>query len=79
MMKFVNPKNDVVFRKEFGLTEYEYSGMRIQDERGALVHAREEGRQAEKLEIACKMKQEGLQVALIAKVMGLTALEIERL
>jgi len=86
-MKFVNPKNDVAFRKDFGLTAYEYRGMRIQDERGALVQAREEGRveghetgltegrQAEKIEMARKMLQEGLDLALIAKVTGLSDIE----
>jgi len=78
-MKFVNPKNDVAFRKDFGLTAYEYRGMRIQDERGASVQARdegrEEGRQAEKIELARKMLQEGLDLALIAKITGLSDIE----
>ncbi len=83
-------------RHRFGWSEadleaYEYRGMRIQDERGALEQARTEGhekglmeghekgltegRQAEKIELARKMLQEGLDLALIAKVTGLSDLE----
>jgi len=76
---------------EADLEAYEYRGMRIQDERGALVHAREEGRaeglaagrqegeQAKAMETARKMRQEGLDLALIAKITGLEVSEIERL
>ncbi len=73
------------------LEAYEYRGMRVQDERGALDHAREvgrteglsegrkEGEQAKALDTARKMRQEGLDIALIAKITGLTLPELEQL
>jgi len=63
------------------LEAYEYRGMRIQDERGAITHAREEGhKEGEKhkaIKMACKMKAKGYNAAEIADLTDLTVEEIE--
>ncbi|MDM8527435.1 Rpn family recombination-promoting nuclease/putative transposase [Anaerolineales bacterium HSG24] len=67
------------------LEAYEYRGMRIQDERGAITHAREEGRKeghekGEKhkaIKMACKMKAKGYDAVEIADLTDLTVEEIE--
>ena len=76
---------------EADLEAYEYRGMRIQDERGALDHAREQGReeglatgrqegeQAKAMETARKMRAKGYSVADIAELTGLAVAEIEEL
>jgi len=65
------------------LEAYEYRGIRIQDERGALAFAhqrgRAEGREEERIEMARKMKADGLESSLIAKYTGLTLSDIEGL
>jgi len=70
--------------EQFGWTPedlevYEYRGIRIQDQRGALESAREEGREEERMDTARKMKADGLDLALIAKYTGLSPAGIERL
>ncbi len=72
---------------EADLEAYEYRGMRIQDERGALDHAREQGREvgrqegelAKAIETARKMRAKGYSVADIAELTGLAVAEIEEL
>jgi predicted transposase/invertase (TIGR01784 family) len=59
---------------------YDARGVRIQDERGAVEHAAEkgiqQGRHEKAREVAQAMLAEGLDLALIVKVTGLTADEI---
>ncbi len=73
------------------LEAYEYRGIRIQDQRGALEFAQAQGEvigrqkgeviglQNKAIESARKMKADGVELALIAKYTGLTTAEIEQL
>lgn len=72
--------------EQFGWTQadleaYEYRGIKIQDERGALEVAHDKGRaEGEKqkaLETARRMKAKGYDVAEIAELIGLSQTEIE--
>ena len=55
---------------------YDQRGIRLQDERGAVQLAQQEGRQARSREIARAMLAEGLDRALIMKLTGLSAAEL---
>ena len=65
------------------LEVYEYWDMKVQDERGALQIALEEGEQkgriAEKQETACKMLAKGYNIFEIAEITGLFPTEIAEL
>lgn len=54
-------------------------GIYIQDERGRLEHAVEEGRRGRELEIARELKKNGVDIDLIISSTGLTKEEIENL
>lgn len=62
------------------LEVYDYWGIRAQDERGAITAAHEKGRkeglQEGRVEMARTMLQEGLDVTTIARVTGLSSVEI---
>jgi len=78
--------NKFSWRRE-ELEVYDYWSIKAQDERGAIQYAfqralaegRQEGRQEQALEIARTMRQEGLDLALIAKITGLSAEELAAL
>ncbi|MDM8521501.1 Rpn family recombination-promoting nuclease/putative transposase [Anaerolineales bacterium HSG6] len=61
------------------LEAYEYRGIRIQDERGAIEHAFQKGHQGGRVETAHKMKIKGYDVTEIAELTGLTIEEINAL
>ncbi len=61
------------------LEAYEYRGIRIQDQRGALDFAHQQGWVEGRIETARKMIADGVDPALIAKYTGLSLSEIERL
>ena len=65
---FVDPKNDVAFRKIFG-----------QDERGRIEYAMEEGMKVREVEIAGELKKNGVNIDIIVASTGLTKEEIENL
>ncbi|MEM7132172.1 MAG: Rpn family recombination-promoting nuclease/putative transposase [Chloroflexota bacterium] len=70
--------NQFSWKKE-DLDQYEYRGIKIQDERGALTLAKEEGREEGRIEIAKNMLSLGLSIKQITESTGLSAEEIQRI
>ncbi len=70
--------NQMSWSKE-ELEAYDDRGIYIQDERGRLEHAVEEGRKSREVEIARELKKNGVNIDLIATSTGLTKQEIENL
>ncbi|MDQ1350524.1 MAG: hypothetical protein QG657_826 [Acidobacteriota bacterium] len=58
------------------LDVYDYIGMHIQDERGRIEYAREEGERAKALKIAQELLNNGIAIDIIVKSTGLTEKEI---
>lgn len=77
------------FRKAFALAnranmtkeeweEYDAAGVRMQDERGKITAALQEGEKNEKLRIATAMQQKGFAKEIIAELTGLSLHEIDK-